>query len=217
MKALFVRLGQICIATWAATVLIPAAYADSVTFTLNASTATGNSCASCGPFGTVTVTSDGTNEVTVKETLASGIEYVRTKAGDALSFNVSDDPSITIGSLTTGFTQGTGDTKGDTGDFDYGIGCSGCGHGGSSPEPGPLTFTVSVTSGTLTPSDFEVASGKGFYVASDVIDDNASGKRTGNAEATDPTTPEPSTMLLFGTGLLAIASTIRRRSTVKSI
>jgi hypothetical protein len=219
VRTLFVRLGQIGVVAAGLAIMMPTAQADSVTFTLNTSTASGNTCSSCGPFGTVTVTSDGTDMVKVTETLASKVGFVSTGAGDALSFNISGDPTITVGGLTTGFAQdSSGDSKGDTGTFDYGISCTvptGCGNGGSNPNFGTLSFTVT-TSGPLTPAEFELESDKGFYVASDVIDDNVSGDPTGNAESTEFTeSPEPTTMLLFGTGLLAIASIVRR-STAKS-
>jgi len=75
-----------------------------------------------------------------------------------------------------------------------------------------LSFTVSTTG--LTPANFEVLNGKGFYVASDVIDNNVSGNPTGDPEATGFTTtvvPEPSTLAFLGTGLFGLAGAFRRK------
>jgi hypothetical protein len=187
-------------------------FADTVTFTLNNSTATGFSCSglNCGPFGTVTISQNGTNSVRVTETLASGVGFVNTGAGNSLQFSIAGDPTITIGNLTTGFSGPPSPAnKGDTGTFNYAIDCTVCGSGASNPYYGTLSFTVSAT-GTLSPANFEVLNGKGFYLASDVF----SAGKTGNVEATGYTTspvPEPASLAMVGTGLVGIAGAVRRK------
>src|SRR6202007_2420042 len=64
----------------------------------------------CGtaPFGTVKLEQPATRVVTVTETLKATTPaegFVATGAGKSLEWNLTGAPSITIGSLTTGFLQ----------------------------------------------------------------------------------------------------------------
>jgi hypothetical protein len=185
-------------------------FADNITITLDNSSASGGSCTNCGPFGTITVTQQTANSVLVTETLASNVGFVNTGAGDSLDFSITGDPTIAISSLTSGFATTSPANKGDTGSFNYALQCTGCGSGASNAYYGTLSFIVS-TSGTLTPAAFEVLNSKSFYVASDVI--LASGK-TGNIESNEYSvvaTPEPTSLLLFGSGFLGVVGVVRRK------
>jgi hypothetical protein len=193
-------------------VLAPEAHADNVAFTLTQNTCSGG-CAP-GPFGTVDVTTAGepANTVLVTDTLLNGADFVNTGSGYALAFSIAGDPTISIGSLTSGFSVGnelTGQTESrdGAGVYDYWIVCSSCGSGGSNPQPGPLSFTI--TAAGITPEAFEVSNNKGYYLASDIIAGNGN---TGNAEANGfvVSAAEPGTIVLLGMSLLGLL-VVRRK------
>ena len=166
-----------------------------------------------GPFGTITLVQTATGVVTVTETLAAGVAFVDTGAGKSLDFNLAGDPAITIGSLTFGF-ESTGSTSASAfGSFDYSVSCApiSCGPGASHTNPGPLSFTVTDAAG-VNVSNF--IGNESFFFASDVagVNGNTGNVGAGPGTVTPPApTPEPSSLVLFGTGLFAAAGVARRR------
>src|ERR1051325_6976665 len=112
----------------AATTMLTAspASATSVTYYLNVSAS-----GPVGTAGTVTLddTIDGAGTVDILVTLNDGYEFVKTGAGDALAFNISGDPLVSIVGITGGFDIGpTNVSESPFGTFNSSVSCTtGCG------------------------------------------------------------------------------------------
>lgn len=202
-----------------ATFSVPPAMADMVSYTT--SLQSGNMCSGCGPFGTVTVTgvAGHSNEVDVSVTLASGEVYANTGAGSALLFDVSTNPTLSVSDLTSGFGFFQSSTHADgSGTWDTYIQCEVCGSGVSPPQDsGPVSFILSVSSGSLSPSSF-VTNGNDYLFAADVgIPGRSGGFTTGDVVATGKLTPVPvpAAAWLLISGLGALGATLGRRHALR--
>jgi hypothetical protein len=152
------------------------------------------------PFGTVTLTQNGT-DVNVDVSLTSGYRFVLTGSGDDQYFKFNDS-AITLANITninqnfSGFTLSadTGAFNGDgTGDFTFGI-TSDAGTGGANPFSGPIDFTITNT----TIADLTQPNNEGQLFVADILAPNGN---TGPVDAS--AIPEPSaTFLLGASGIL---------------
>jgi hypothetical protein len=164
--------------------------------------------------GTITITDQGANTVSVNITLSSA-QFVHTGFDTDIGFNLAGNPTITYSGVTSGFTptgsnpqpvaSGSGLHMDGTGFFEYGVTCTACGNGGSNPQSGPLNFTI--TSAGLSTASFQ-QNAAGQFFAVDVLGN-------GNTGAVDASTPTPvpdggMTLVLLG-GVLVSLETMRRR------
>jgi hypothetical protein len=179
--------------------LVPSAQADTITYQITSDHCTGGCLTGQSSGGTVSITDISSGVVQVTATLANGNKFVNTGIDAAIGFDLSSGPTITYSSLTTGFTPFAGNNptgpqsvhQDGVGNFQYGVVCTGCGNGGSSPLAGPLVFDVSGT-GVSTASF--ISNGTAVF-ALDIIS-GTTGK-TGAVDASVTAVPVP----LAGAGL----------------
>jgi PEP-CTERM motif-containing protein len=172
----------------------------------------------CGtaPFGTIDVTQDGTNTVKLVVTLSGSDKFVSTGFPGSFGFDLVGNPTIGISNLTSGWSL-LSTTAGNLhfdgfGSLDYALLCNACGHGASNPFAGPISFDI--TAAGLTPGSFKELSrppgSEQTYFVADIL---GSTGNTGVVGATLVKTavPEPTSLLLFGSGASLLGLSVLRR------
>jgi hypothetical protein len=169
-----------------------------------------------GPYASVKVTENGTNDVNVLVTLqAPSIGFVDTGGHTPFAFNLND-AADSISVVTAGFGVGSAPPFPNPpfGDFTNGIVCTTppCGPGGSFPNAGPLSFNIHDGDG-INLSSF-VTNTAGWRFSADLLIAGPNGNVTGAVANGTPAIPEPETyaMMLVGFGLLGWVARRRKQS-----
>ena len=202
-------LGSLRVAAYAASIVIAAsaatvAHADTFFFTSDHCTG------GCGtaPFGTVTLTQDGTT-VDFVVTLAAGYSFVKTGSADFLAFKFNGvgvalgdivvDPHVPALVAATGAFNGDG-----TGKFGFGINCPSCANGGAGAFSAPISFTVL----NAVIADLTAFNNLGNIFVADVLAPNGN---TGPVDVSTSAIPIPPALGLLLSGLAGLGLLGRRR------
>ncbi len=182
--------------------------ANAISFNFTSDHCTGT----CGtaPFGTVTLTQNGTT-VDVDVHLFSPNFFAKTGAADfeAFKFNATGVVlgDITVNQNAVGQTLAAeaGAFNGDgTGNFGFGINCTTCGNGASSAFNTDIIFHVA----SATIADLTAPNNLGNVFVADIFSSNLGvlngNGNTGPVDASVPNVPEPASLLLLGTGLAGL-------------
>jgi len=160
-----------------------------------------------GPYATVTYTLNASNSIDVTVTMEPGFEAFGN--ADIFGFNiVGSTDGLSVTNLPAGFSANlAGGQMDGFGNFEVTLSCC-----PASDAVSSFSFTVSRTGGFSSASDLFEANNTGSHFAIHIAPTN--GNPTGfAADGEIPTNeiPEPTSMLLLGTGLVSLAAGLRRR------
>jgi hypothetical protein len=169
----------------------------------------------------IVLTQTTATTVTVTETLLGGTVFVGGTGTDALDFNVKGAGTLVYGLADTkDFSVNTKSgpfSASPFGSFLDQVDCVSCSGSKKTNTDGPLQFTLTSATGVQL-SDF-VANAGGYYFSSEVLcPDGQTGDIAANTFSitTVSPVPEPSSLMLMGTGILFVAAMFRRRQQADS-
>src|SRR5690349_19831346 len=158
-----------------------------------------------GPYATVTYVLNGSN-IDVTVTMFPGFEAFGEGNGNngIFGFNiVGSTAGLSVTNLTSPLTANLGGGQMDGfGNFDVTLSCCNPANAISS-----FSFTVSRTGGFSSASDLFEANANGAHFAIHIAPTN--GNPTGFAADSGTSVPEPTSMLLLGSGLIGLAAGLR--------
>lgn len=164
------------------------------------------------PYGLVTLTLSGdAKSISVGVQLSgSNVLYASGSFDTIFGFNYTGGPSaLNISGLSFGMYSAGSTQLDGFGQFQYSIGTIWSGNNGAS-----LSFTVTRKDGGTFGSakDLSISNGNGFGFAVDIADTSKCITGTAGTFAAVAPVPEPSSLALFGTGMLIAGGIWRRRS-----